>query len=54
MIIIVPLLIALAGVLLFALASNPKLSEIGRIMFGAGLVVTLLVLGEHSIKVLAS
>lgn len=42
MIILLPLLIAIIGVLAYALASNPKLSEIGRIMFACGLLVFLL------------
>lgn len=41
MIILMPLLIALIGVLMYALAGNPKLQEIGRIMFFCGLLVTL-------------
>jgi Na+/phosphate symporter len=35
-------LIALAGVLIYALAANPKAVEIGRIMFACGLLVALL------------
>lgn len=34
----------IAGVLLFALSANAKVSEIGRIMFFAGLLALLLVL----------
>jgi Na+/phosphate symporter len=36
------LLVAIVGLLMFALAANQKLSEIGRIMFGAGLLAFLL------------
>ena len=36
------LLIALVGVLMYALSTNPKLVEIGRIMFGCGLLAFLL------------
>jgi Na+/phosphate symporter len=36
------LLVALAGVLTYALASNPKLNEIGRVSFFAGLLAFLL------------
>lgn len=32
-----PLVIAVIGVLVYALTSNPKLSEIGRIVFFVGL-----------------
>jgi hypothetical protein len=42
MIIYLPLLIALVGILMYALCVNPKLSEIGRIMFWVGLLCFLL------------
>lgn len=37
-----PLIIALIGLVLYALASNVKAAEIGRIMFFAGLLGYLL------------
>lgn len=42
MIIVVSLLFALVGLLLYVLASNPKLVEVGRITFFAGLLAFLL------------
>lgn len=36
LIIIVPLLVAVLGALMYALAGNPKLAEIGRILFFCG------------------
>ncbi len=42
MIIYLSLLVALIGVLMYALCANPKLSEIGRLMFGCGLLAFLL------------
>lgn len=42
MIIYLSLLIALIGVLMYALCVNPKLAEIGRIMFFCGLFTFLL------------
>jgi len=42
MIIYLSLLVALVGVLMYALSANPKLVEIGRIMFGVGLLAFLL------------
>ncbi len=36
-----PLLVMLIGLLMYALAANPKLQEIGRIMFFCGLFVLL-------------
>lgn len=47
MIIIVSLLASLIGVLMYALSANPKLTEIGRIMFAFGLLVFLLRLGPE-------
>lgn len=41
MIILIPLLVAILGVLLYALAVNPKLQEIGRIAYAFGLLVVL-------------
>jgi Na+/phosphate symporter len=42
MIIVLSLLVALVGVLMFALSTNGKLVEIGRMMFFAGLLAFLL------------
>jgi hypothetical protein len=39
------LLVALIGLLMFALCANPKLAEIGKIMFWTGLLAFLLTLG---------
>jgi Na+/phosphate symporter len=33
---IVPILMAVAGALLYALSANPKIQELGRILFAAG------------------
>lgn len=52
MIVFFPLLVALIGVLMYALSANPKLVEIGRIMFWTGLLAFLLSFGEHSISLL--
>jgi Na+/phosphate symporter len=42
MVIVLPLLIAIIGLLMYALSANSKLVEIGRIMFFAGLLAFLL------------
>lgn len=42
MIVYLPLLFALIGVLMYALCANPKLAEIGRLMFACGLLAFLL------------
>jgi Na+/phosphate symporter len=38
-------LVCLVGLLMYVLASNPKLQELGRLMFFAGLLVLLLNVG---------
>jgi Na+/phosphate symporter len=42
MVIALSLLIALVGVLMYALAANPKNQELGRIMFFCGLLAFLM------------
>lgn len=42
MLIALSLLIAVIGVLMYALSANPKLQEIGRLMFATGLLAFLL------------
>lgn len=49
MIIYLPLLVALIGVLMYALCTNPKLAEIGRIMLWTGLLAFLLGLGSNKV-----
>jgi len=44
MIIYLSLLVAVIGVLMFALAANPKLQEIGRLSYAAGLLAFLICL----------
>lgn len=50
MTIILPLLIALIGLLMYALCTNGKLQEIGRLSFFAGLFVTLLQAGPQTLS----
>lgn len=52
MIIYLSLLVAIVGVLMYALATNPKLVEIGRLMFFAGLIAFLVVLPQHAVALL--
>ena len=42
MIIALTLLVALVGLLMYVLCANPKLQEVGRIMFFAGVLAFLL------------
>lgn len=52
MVIYLSLLVAVIGALLYALSSNAKLQEIGRISFGCGLLAWLLKVGEPLIGLL--
>jgi len=45
-----PLLFAVVGVLLYALSSNPKIVEIGRLMFACGLLVSLYAVAGHTTR----
>lgn len=47
MIILIPVLVLIVGLLMYALSANPKLAEIGKIMFAAGLLVALFQLGPQ-------
>jgi Na+/phosphate symporter len=46
MILLLSLLVAIVGCLVYALAANPKVNELGRIAFFAGLLVFLLHVDE--------
>ena len=52
MIIYISLLVALIGCLAYALSANPKIGELGRIAFFAGLLTFLLHADEvlHALK----
>lgn len=48
----VALLVAVLGLLIFVLAkNNPDVKEIGRCLMWCGVLVTLLVLGKHTITI---
>ncbi len=49
LVIVTPVIVCVVGLLMYALASNPKVSEIGRIMFAFGLLVGLLGLGASHV-----
>lgn len=48
-VILLPLLVAVVGLLMYALAAG-KLVEVGRIMFWCGLLATLLHLNAHLVS----
>ena len=52
MIVLLPVLVAVVGVLCYALATNPKVAEMGRIAFFCGLLAFLLAGGEQVISLL--
>lgn len=52
MTILIPLLVALAGVLAYALSANPKVAELGKIAFACGLLVTLFAVAHASFRLL--
>jgi Na+/phosphate symporter len=41
MILTVAAIVMIVGILMYALCTNPKLAEVGRIMFAVGLLVLL-------------
>ena len=47
---LVPLLILVVGLLMYALAANPKVQEIGRIMFQCGMFVLTWVLAGQTVR----
>ncbi len=49
---LLPLLVALVGLVVYALASNGKAQEIGRLMFACGLLATLLVVARTTVRLL--
>ncbi len=48
---IFPLIVAIAGALLYALSANPKLVELGRLSYFAGLVALSFALASHVVKI---
>lgn len=52
MIVFLSLLVALVGMLMYILAGNPKIQELGRIMFAAGMFAFLFVGGEQVVTLL--
>jgi len=48
---IIPLLVAIIGLVIYAMASNAKAGECGRLMFGAGLLVCLFLASHQTVRV---
>ena len=54
MLIYIDILVALVGVLMYALCANPKLQEIGRLSFAFGLLAFLLAIGTKPVGFLGT
>lgn len=52
MIVLLPVLFAVIGLLMYALCANPKLQEVGRIMFFCGTLVFLLHSAQSAVGLL--
>lgn len=48
----IPLLAIIIGLLVYVLAGNAKVAEMGRITFACGMLVTLFVAAKHVVKLL--
>jgi len=52
MVAIVPVLAIIVGALVYALATNGKVAELGRLTFGCGMLVEVYLLAGHAVSVL--
>ncbi len=50
MMFLLPVLVCLLGLLIYALSANPKVSELGRLSFAVGLIVALWQLSGHVLR----
>lgn len=48
---VIPLLVAIIGLLLYLLAANAKVAEVGRLMFGCGLLALMFASARESIRI---
>jgi hypothetical protein len=48
--ILLPLLVCLLGLLAYALSTNAKIAELGRLTFACGLLVTLFEVATHVVR----
>ncbi len=52
MVIYLPLLVCIAGALMYALSNNPKVSAMGKDAFWVGLLAFLLEFPAHAVNIL--
>jgi hypothetical protein len=48
---VIPLLVAIIGLLMYILATNTKVAEIGRLMFACGLLALMFASARESIRI---
>ncbi len=48
--ILLPLLVCIIGMLVYALSANAKVGELGRLAYFAGLLVTLFEVAAHVVR----
>lgn len=51
-VLLLPLIVALVGLIVYALSANAKVAELGRLAFACGLLVTLFAFATHGVKLL--
>ena len=42
MVVLLPIIICVVGLIMYMIATNPKVAEVGRMMFWTGLLATML------------
>jgi Na+/phosphate symporter len=47
---LVPVLVMVVGALVYGLSANPKVQEMGRLAFGAGLLVACWAFAGHAVR----
>ncbi len=52
MIAIVPILVALIGLVMYLASANPKVNELGRILFAVGALVATYAAMSHTVQLL--
>jgi hypothetical protein len=50
MVALIPVLIAIAGALVYALASNAKVAELGRLLFACAVLALMLGAAGHTVR----
>lgn len=50
LVILIPLLCAVVGLVVFSLSSNPRVAEAGKLLYFAGILVTLFALQGHAVR----